>query len=142
MLTIQENKKYGIAWDPNKVKKIKTSADQNSSYFKSLTEHERVFIASHIYGGPHASIKIKLPTIIRETNTIAVKEISVPDLLARIFLELLSNATDNILKSRLYDLHANYINVVIGKRSISVTNDGFPIPIEPHEESDEEELTD
>ncbi len=129
---------YGIVYDPLKEKK-KRKGDQKAKYYKSLSEHERAYKRSHIYGGSHKSISQKLPWFDDETNTIIQKEILTPDLLSRFFFEGITNCTDNIIKSRLENVKCSKVKVTVDKYSMSFENDGLPIPIEPHDELGEED---
>lgn len=52
----------------------------------------------------------------------------------RIFLEILSNASDNIGRSRRANIDPGCIEITMNERTISVKNYGLPIPIEIHPE--------
>ncbi len=127
------HKRYGFPYDPKKEKKSK-KGDQKSKNFKSLSEHERVFYRSHIYGGTHANTEKELPVYDEEKKIFVNKTITTPDLLIRLFEEIICNAKDNVIKSRLDGVNTECIDIVMEKYKISVENDGLPIPLEPHEE--------
>ena len=126
-----DSDEYGIDWNPKKEKKAR-GADQNASFFKSLSEHERVYLQSHIYGGSCTSEK-KRKAIYRE-GQIVLDDIFTPYLLLRFFIEILSNATDNVIKSRYEGVNTDQITIEMKKKTITIRNGGLPIPIEPHPE--------
>lgn len=119
---------YGIEWNP-KIEKKARGADQDVNMFKSFSEHERVYICSHIYGGSCANLKKKMA--VYKNGLIEVEEINTPDLLLRFFIEILSNATDNVIKSRIEGINTDKIVITMNENTISVENGGFPIPIAP-----------
>lgn len=50
----------------------------------------------------------------------------------RLFLEILSNASDNVGRSRKLNVDPGYIAVTMDAKTITVTNGGVPIPVEMH----------
>lgn len=58
------------------------------------------------------------------------KKITVPQAVERIYLEILSNASDNVGKSRREGVDPGKIEITMTNRTISIKNGGLPIPIE------------
>jgi DNA topoisomerase-2 len=70
------------------------------------------------------------------TYTINKREITFPPALLRIFVEALSNAIDNVQRSKEAGVSCTKIKVSINKDTgeTSILNDGFVIPIEKHDD--------
>ena len=69
--------------------------------------------------------------------TISKSEITFPPALLRIFVEALSNAVDNVQRSKESGVKCTKIKVNINKETgeTSILNDGFVIPIEKHDDT-------
>jgi len=67
-----------------------------------------------------------------DTVKIVEKEIAYITALERTFLEILSNAADNEVKSRLAGLNPGKTKVTITDHSIEVYNEGLPVPTDWH----------
>lgn len=63
---------------------------------------------------------------------IVTKDIEFPYGCERIFLEILSNASDNANRSRRAKVDPGIINVTMNDTTVTVTNHGLPIPVEMH----------
>lgn len=123
-----DDEKYGIPWNTKLAKKTR-GGDQDINIFKEFSEHERVYMCSHIYGGSCAKLKKK--AAVYKDGAIVIDEIETPDLLLRFFIEILSNATDNVIKSRTEGVNTECIVITMSKNTISIENGGLPIPIAP-----------
>lgn len=67
-----------------------------------------------------------------EAGKIVKKVVTVPEAMTRLFAEIMSNATDNVIRSRLAKVKPTQIKVKIKSKSVSIENDGIPIPVEMH----------
>jgi DNA topoisomerase-2 len=74
--------------------------------------------------------------VMTKEGKIAKKEVSVSPAIIRIFIEILSNAVDNVARSKKGKNKVTKIKVMVNKKSglTSVLNDGEIIPIEIHEQ--------
>ena len=70
-------------------------------------------------------------------NVIEKKAVTFPPALLRIFIEALSNAIDNVQRSKEAGINCTKIRVSINKETgeTSIYNDGFVIPIEKHDDT-------
>jgi DNA topoisomerase-2 len=101
--------------------------------YEKLTQQEHVLKRPDMYiGNMHPS---SLTTFIydEELKKITQKDITVTDGLTRIFIEPLSNAIDNVVRSKEFDIATKFIKVNIEGDKITITNDGYTIPVEFHE---------
>lgn len=122
--------KYGIQYDPNIQKNIRDVNDVSS--YDYLPELERLYYKSHIFGGSHVREARVSNLFDPQNNIILPKQITTPKLLERMFLEILSNAIDNVLKSRRMSVNPGEIEITMTSDTISVKNSGIPIPVGLH----------
>lgn len=100
---------------------------------------EHVLLRPDMYVGSNKSRKTAEFICIKNSEglfQIIKKEIDVSPAILRIFIEILSNATDNVERSRVAGIPCSYIKVNINKETgeIIVENDGDVIPIEMNNE--------
>lgn len=108
---------------------------QDISQYKKTTQREHVLLRPDTYIGSTDLIEKEVDIIeIGEKIKSERKTILTCDGLERIFLEILSNAGDNIHRSREEKIKVGEIKVEIEKEKISVYNEGKHIPIERHPE--------
>lgn len=119
---------YGFDYRENSSTTLKT--DQNASDYKIVSEHERVFMRPHIYAGSIERTPRKLSVF--DGNNILLKTIETPKCLERFFLEIFSNSTDNITKSRDQGVTADDIFITMDRETISIRSGGLPMPLSPH----------
>lgn len=122
--------KYGIPYDPNLQKQFMDRNDVSS--YDYLPEIPRLYYKSHIFGGSHVREPRKSNLFDYNTNQIIKKEITTPKLLERMFLEVLSNAIDNVYKSRRMGIDPGKIEITMNAMTVSIKNGGIPIPIGLH----------
>ena len=104
--------------------------------YEKLTQQEHVLKRPDMYIG-NMNLSDTTTYIYDEVDKqIVQKEISITDGLLRIFIEPLSNAIDNVVRSREMGIAPKYIKVDIEDSKISITNDGYTIPIKLHETDD------
>jgi DNA gyrase/topoisomerase IV subunit B len=58
--------------------------------------------------------------------------IELPQAIERLFIEILSNASDNAHRSRRTGINPDKIEVTMNERVITIKNYGIPIPIDIH----------
>lgn len=121
---------YGIPYDANLQKVIQDSCDV--SQYDYLPEKPRLYYKSHIFGGVHQRDLRWSNLFIAEENKIIRKQITTPKLLERLFLEILSNALDNVYKSRRMGIDPSHIEITMTGDTFSVKNFGIPIPVGLH----------
>ena len=100
---------------------------------------EHVLLRPDMYVGSNKSRKTTEFVCIKNSDglfQIIKKDIDVSPAILRIFIEILSNATDNVERSRTAGIPCSYIKVDINKETgeITVVNDGDVIPIEMNNE--------
>lgn len=109
-------------------------ASYDPAMYKVMTQIEHVLNRPDMYissteKSPREE-RIYLPSDKKFTTGV----INVPYGLERLFLEIISNAGDNVHRSRLAGVNPGIIDVALGKTTVSVTNYGIPIPVEIHPE--------
>ena len=113
---------------------------QNNYTASSISDIKKYDQRGHVYDLPDTYIGgvefTQRPEYIFnfETQTIIHHVISLPPGVERLFLEILSNACDNVYRSRNAGLDPKRIDVVMTNSTITVTNYGNPIPVLMHPE--------
>lgn len=77
---------------------------------------------------------------INEQGYFEPERVMVPPAMERLYIEILSNASDNILRTHMYNSNPTHkvkvspgaIHVLMNEDTISITNNGLPIPVEVH----------
>lgn len=131
MSDVKKDDTYGISFDRNKQRK-KRGKKRKSDDYTSFTPIELVYHRSHIYGGSEDAIEQSLPYFDKKLKRIIKKAITTPDLLSRFFIEGITNASDNAIKSRLAGTKSDFVIIDVDKKSMHFRNDGLPIPLTPH----------
>lgn len=122
---------YGLKLVPkDAIKKI--NSKKNATDFKRYSEHERVWIRPDIYMGSCEMIPRMCAVFNFELHKIQYQEITVPKALERLFLEILTNASDGIRNSNSNGVKADTMYISISPQEITIINTGLPIPIQPH----------
>lgn len=101
--------------------------------YEKLTQQEHVLKRPDMYiGNVHPS---EVTTFVYDDDKkkIVQKPVTIVDGLVRIFIEPLSNAIDNVVRSKEFNTPTRYIKVKIEDDKITIINDGYTIPIEHHE---------
>jgi len=129
--SIEKSEEYGIPWLKD-IEKKSRNGQQTADMFINYSEHFRVYFQSHIYGGSCETDKIICP--VYRDGKLVLQEIYTPDLLLRFFIEILSNATDNVINSRMAGVTPEQIVIEMTRDTITIRNDGLPFPIFPREE--------
>ena len=123
----QTDNLYGFPFDPNPTKTRRTKRGDNDD--KHFTEHERVFYRVAVYGGSTVREAKEQYIYDIQNKCFISKVIDTPDALVRLFLEILSNATDNVHNSRTFGVEPGMIEISINGKWISIKNYGERIPV-------------
>lgn len=103
--------------------------------YEKLELHAQILLRPDTYIGSIKNVKSIDPVFIFDNNKIVKSQIAYPDGLIRIFVEVLSNAIDNVWQSIRSNITPKIIKVYIDRETntISVWNDGRNIPTKLHE---------
>nr|QBK94035.1 MAG: DNA topoisomerase II [Pithovirus LCPAC406] len=93
-----------------------------------LTLREQILLRPQIYLNSTLSITRRERLFIDDGFTF--KMISTPKAVENIFLEILANASDNIIRSKDANIHTGPIIIQMDRRKIMIQNGGITIPIE------------
>ena len=104
----------------------------HEDYFKRLEEHEAILMRPASCIGTTKWTNRKDFIFDLNANKMVCKEINACDGLERIFLEILSNAGDNIQRSREEGVDPGIISVIIKNGTISIYNEGLGFPTGVH----------
>jgi DNA topoisomerase-2 len=105
----------------------------------TANDYASMDLKSHIYQLPdtYAGSTSLIPRVMyvtypTEDNSRIVRRVqdTLPQVLERIFLEVLTNATDNALRSRQHKIDPGCIDISMDNQKISIYNEGIPIPVE------------
>ena len=118
----------------NKSRKGRKNTEKNTSSknYKKYEQREHVYKVPGMYIGSDQQIERK--EWLYKDGVVVEEWITLPQGVQRLFIELLSNATDNANRSRRANVDPKYIQVFMDTTTLSVKNYGLPIPIEIHEE--------
>jgi DNA topoisomerase-2 len=108
------------------VKKKHLEADD----YQRLSQKEHIYKISDTYIGSDAKEQRDELVFNFAKGQMVKKNISLPAGIERIFLEVLTNAGDNVFKSRLALVDPKIIDITLSDKIITVRNYGTPIPIE------------
>lgn len=101
--------------------------------YEKLSQQEHVLKRPDMYiGNIHQS---DVNTYVCELDNLILmkKDIKITEGLVRIFIEPLSNAIDNVVRSREMNITPKYIKVYVDNNKITIVNDGYTIPVKYHE---------
>jgi DNA gyrase/topoisomerase IV subunit B len=111
-----------------------TSTTEDVKNYVHLDQRSHVLAKSGMYIG-NAKFNIQNEYILKD-NFIQLENINYNEGLVRIFLEILTNATDNVARSKVKNIEQKIININIDKQWIEISNDGSCIPIELTKDKD------
>lgn len=104
--------------------------------YKKLELHSQILLRPDTYIGSVKNVLSSDQIYIFDDNKIVKKQISYPDGFIRIFIEVISNAIDNVWQSIRSKITPRFIKVSINKdnNTVSVWNDGRNITVKEHPE--------
>ncbi|MEI8270436.1 MAG: DNA gyrase subunit A, partial [bacterium] len=102
--------------------------------YSSMTEHERAFHKCEMYIGSRDRISREDFVYDFSEKRYVMKTLSIPDAQERLFLEILTNASDNADNSRRFEVDPGSIDITMDDSWVSIKSAGEPIPIFPRNE--------
>ena len=100
--------------------------------YKHYSQREHVLFAPEMYIGPIEPIPRK--EYVFEDGFIQRREVTLPPGVVRIFMEVLTNASDNVRRSRRAGVNPGVIVINMDREYISIYNEGLSIPVVQKEE--------
>jgi DNA topoisomerase-2 len=102
--------------------------------YKKLQLHEQILLRPDTYIGSVKNVQSIEPVYIMSENKITQETINFPEGLIRIFIEVVSNAIDNVWRSLEYKIIPKNIKIFIDKESgrFTIFNDGKNISVDNH----------
>lgn len=104
-----------------------TSKTEDS--YGSMTTHESVLARPWIYGGTVDQNDRTAIIFGIDNNQFITKTIRTPTLLLHMFIEIVANASDNFIETKLKGIVPKYIEIEIRSTCVKVRSHGEPIPI-------------
>ncbi len=102
--------------------------------YKKMELHSQILLRPDTYIGSCKNIPSTEPIYVKEGGIIKEKNITYPEGLVRIFVEVVSNAIDNTWRSLQENITPKFIKINIENNKISVWNDGKNIPLDIHQD--------
>ena len=100
--------------------------------YKKLDQRTHVYVKADTYIGSDEKVERQEWVYDLENNCMEWKTIDFVPGCERLFMEVLSNASDNVGRSRRAGIDPGVIDVSVDEQYVSITNYGLPIPIEIH----------
>lgn len=111
--------------------------------YQRLTQEEQILLVPDTYIGSVEKVerqeRIAVGQLI-DPKSLDHKEIIIkneiihlPEGVERLFLEILSNAADNVQRSRERNINIGNIRITMDRQQITIRNEGLPIPVVIHE---------
>ena len=98
--------------------------------YENLTPREHVLQCPHVYGGNIDALERETYIYDGSTNCFEYSRVKSPGLLTHMFVEIIANAADNFVKTAGKKADPGSISIKIGYKSVTVRNEGEPIPLE------------
>jgi DNA topoisomerase-2 len=114
-----KNKKSGDGY--------RVSADDYQRYD---TTREHIYNITDTYVGSDEKMERHERVLNLDTMTFQEEEIDLPEAIERVFIEISSNAGDNVARSLRHGIDPGEVTIRMDKHMIMVRNGGIPIPIE------------
>lgn len=110
----------------------KNMSAQTANSFTGMTHPEHIYKLSDTYIGSDEQIVYKDRVFDFNQMKMVDKKISIPEGFERIFLEILSNASDHVERSRRSGVDPGEINITMDQYWIVVKNSGAAFPVNIH----------
>jgi DNA topoisomerase-2 len=104
------------------------------SEYKHYDHRTHVYLKPDTYIGSDEKIKRNEWIFDESINMIVQRELEIIPGIERIFLEILTNASDNVGRSRRANVDPGIIEIKMDEKRISIKNQGLVIPIKIHQE--------
>ena len=116
--------------DSKLLKKYKVDAND----YKKLSLRDQIFLIPDTYLGSDEQVERPAELLDLETIKLKEAEIKLPVAIERIFIEVLSNAGDNVERSSSVGINPGDIVIKVDKEWVSIKNGGLPIPVQINKE--------
>jgi DNA topoisomerase-2 len=113
---------------------LKRGVGPTAADYKQYDHRTFTYMKSDTYVGSDEPLDREEWLFNFETGHIEMCPIDLVPAVERIFMEILSNASDNVGRSRRKGVDPGPIEILMNNSTISVTNYGLPIPVEMHPE--------
>lgn len=120
--------------DREKKKNAEKTRVMDVSKYKKYEQIEHVLNCSGMYIGSIDQVTRNEFVYDQEKNLITRQDITVPQGLERLFIEGITNASDNVGRSKRNKVNPGIIQIDMNENVISITNGGVSIPVEIHPE--------
>lgn len=114
---------------PSKNKSYSIKAEEYQRYD---TTREHIYNVTDTYAGSDEQVLRDERVLNVETLSFQSEEIMIPEVVERIYIEISSNAGDNVARSLRHGIDPGELRINMDRNTISVRNGGIPIPIEIH----------
>ncbi len=104
--------------------------------YQKLSQIEHILHRPDLYVGNVRPVTFEGMHVFRGGQIRKVDQVTVPPGLVQIFTEILSNAVDNVQRSKEQGTPATFIRVNFTESQISVENDGYIIPVDKFQGTD------
>jgi len=106
----------------------------SASAYSMMSHHEHITNVTDTYIGSDEQVprETRVLHFTEGTPIIRTETITLPEGVERLFIEVLSNSSDNVDRSRRANVHPGEIKVSMNSEIVSIRNGGLPIPIELH----------
>ncbi len=112
----------------------KTERKSASQKYKKLTDIDHVMLRPDTYLGAINRVPRSEEILSEDYKKIITKNIDTSHGMVRTFLEILSNAVDNVEETKLIKCDISKgISITIDHNEVTIINGGKPIPVEMHE---------
>ena len=101
-------------------------------YQRYDSTREHIYNITDTYAGSDEKMARDERVLDLENNMFKIEEITLPEAVERIFIEISSNAGDNVARSLRAGVDPGEVTILMDRYTISVRNGGIPIPIEIH----------
>ena len=103
-----------------------------SEYHRYASTREHIYNITDTYIGSDEQMPRLERVLNLETKCFQEEEITIPEGVERIFVEISSNSGDNVARSLRHGIDPGEVTIKMDRETISVRNGGIPIPIEMH----------
>jgi len=110
----------------------------DATAYRKMTHKEHIYEKAGMYVGNDQQIERQTRIMIfdqEKGNRIVESIITLPDAIEQLFLEVLTNAGDNVdrsLRAGMSRKDIGKIEIILNKRTVIIRNSGVPIPVELH----------
>lgn len=122
---------------PGSVRSVHTASGPvqtiNANDYKHLDHRTHIYTIPGMYCGNDVPTARQEWLLDLEAKKMTRHEISLPEAVERLYLEALSNACDNVIRSRRVNVDPKRIELTMDNRILRIKNYGLPVPIQINE---------